>query len=418
MTQVFDSSDFESIGFCRTCRSTDLHEILDLGDQPLANSLLNPLSTITEKKFPLKLVGCLSCKLIQLSINVKPELMFKNYPWVTGTSDTAREHCNTLAKIICQKLSLNSERILEIGSNDGTLLKAFSKLNKNLTLIGVDPAENLFDDHAFYKIKIFKEFFTKNFSLDFTSEENKVDVVIARNVFSHVPDLIDVLDGVRQITHNDSVLIIEFHTAGVIFKNLHYDSIYHEHTYYHSINSIAKLINKIGFFINDLAKSPISGGSHIIFASKKQTGASDTLVKSINKEREIKLDNLDTWQHFSSRAKENILLNKEMLHKFKNTNSCAYGASARSSTILNAISATSNNFSGIADLNPLKWGKLSPGTRLLINDPKKIVDREKEYIYVTAINFETEILHYLKNELKWRGSLIVPIPSPPKFIKI
>ena len=204
MTLSDFDSDYEVITSCRICDSEDLHVVLDLGIQPLANALREIGDLSEEKKFPLILLRCRFCTSIQLSVNVNPKLMFQNYFWVTGTSNTAREHCQRLVFEISKYLE-DAQSVLEIGSNDGTLLNEFLKITSG-QIFGIDPAMNIYQDSSDSKITVLTDFFTSKFATRFRSEFGQVDLVVARNVLSHVPDLKDVL---ISGTRNLSVLYID-----------------------------------------------------------------------------------------------------------------------------------------------------------------------------------------------------------------
>jgi SAM-dependent methyltransferase len=415
---TYDLRGYNSIEECRTCNSSKLIEVLDLGLQPLANELKEYLPVKSEIKYPLVLVGCENCKQLQLSINVDPAIMFKTYSWTTGTSETSKKHCGDLVELIHKKCNLTNEKILEIGSNDGTLLKKLRQLNNDIELIGVDPANNLFLNSDEYDIIIYRDFFCEIFAENFVHIEHPIDIIIARNVLSHVPDLTDVLRGIKKITHKDSILIFEFHSAATILSELHFDSIYHEHTYYHTLNSFSILLKEIGFYLNDLVLSPISGGSNIIFASKNSSYQSASLKEGLYLEDEIGIKNQSTWTLFANQSKRNIADNSSILQSLISNESCAYGASARSSTLLNVTDASSANLSGIADLNSLKWGKFSPGLHLPINQPEVVINPSIKNVFICAFNFEDEIVRNLKENIGWSGNIIVPLPNQPRQYKI
>jgi SAM-dependent methyltransferase len=402
-------SDFKIISHCRICRSTQLQEILDLGIQPLANNLLSSKDFNSEKKFPLILLRCSACTAIQLSVNVNPKLMFQEYLWVTGTSQIAQEHCNKLANYISE-ISSKSSIILEIGSNDGTLLKALKQKTKS-KLHGVDPAHNIINAFVEEGIINHNSFFDHNFASAFLKDFGTVDIVIARNVLSHVPDINEVMNGIDLILAPKGICIIEFHEASKILKEVHYDSIYHEHTFYHSIKSMTAALAHVGLAPFDLISSPISGGSYVLISSRGINKATNVLKQAKQVEEKSGVHDEKAWQNFAKSAKGNLLSINEFLNENSNRKIKAFGASARSSTLLNAIGENSKKLTAFADNNPLKWGKYSPGQHLLINSPKKIIQKETEIVFICPFNFETEITNYLSKELNWHGEVVVPLPN-------
>ena len=403
------NTDFKTIINCRICNSEKLQEILDLGIQPLANNLRSFEEQTLERKFPLILLRCSDCTSIQLSVNVNPNLMFQEYLWITGTSQSARDHCDNLADYISE-FSKEFSVILEIGSNDGTLLKAL-KEKTNSKLHGVDPAQNIIESFQEDGIQNHNSFFDLNFASSFYSKFGAVDVVIARNVLSHVPDILEVMNGIDLILAPEGICLIEFHEASKILTEIHYDSIYHEHTFYHSIKSMTKALSHVGLIPFDLIKSPISGGSFVLVSSRNGIKASSRLNEAEQYEELLGVHDEKAWINFAKLSKRNLTSINKYLVENSNRKIRAFGASARSSTLINAIGDNSKYLTAIADNNPLKWGKYSPGQHLLIDSPKEIIEKDTEIVFICPFNFETEITTYLAKELDWHGEVVLPLPS-------
>lgn len=408
--QTLDSIEvFELVKECRTCLSTNLQEIVNLGLHPLANSLLNSPGD-EELIVPLVLIRCDTCTTIQLSVNVNPKLMFQDYLWVTGTTQTARNHCKNLAKQISEKLDKKVFSALEIGSNDGTLLTELV-VNGAKEVIGVDPAQNLQPKHLTGPIRLIEGFFSDELMETHKRQIPKVDLVVARNVLSHVPNLNDVMQGIDKIISDDGLIVIEFHEASRILSELHYDSIYHEHTFYHSIRSIQAALSQISFTVFDISNSPISGGSFIIFASKNPRKPSAALLSRLEEERKLGVYEQNSWIDFGFKVQEHLSKLRELLQNERDSNWVAFGASARSSTLLNSIGKISEIFSCIVDNNELKQGKYSPGLRIPINSPHNAIDAKVDKVFICAFNFEAEIVEYLQENLNWTGEVVLPFPS-------
>ena len=403
------NTNFKTIINCRICNSEKLQEILDLGIQPLANNLRSFEEQTLERKFPLILLRCSDCTSIQLSVNVNPNLMFQEYLWITGTSQSARDHCNNLADYISE-FSKEFSVILEIGSNDGTLLKAL-KEKTNSKLHGVDPAQNIIESFQEDGIQNHNSFFDLNFASSFYSKFGAVDVVIARNVLSHVPDILEVMNGIDLILAPEGICLIEFHEASKILTEIHYDSIYHEHTFYHSIKSMTKALSHVGLIPFDLIKSPISGGSFVLVSSRNGIKASSRLNEAEQFEESLGVHDEKAWINFAKLSKRNLTSINKYLIENSNRKIRAFGASARSSTLINAIGDNSKYLTAIADNNPLKWGKYSPGQHLLIDSPKEIIEKDTEIVFICPFNFETEITTYLAKELDWHGEVVLPLPN-------
>jgi SAM-dependent methyltransferase len=416
MTPSDLDKDCELIASCRICDCTDLHVILDLGVQPLANALRDLGDTSEEKKFPLVLLRCRNCTSVQLSVNVNPKLMFQNYFWVTGTTETAREHCHGLAMELSKYLE-DGQTVLEIGSNDGTLLREFLKFTSG-EIYGIDPAVDIYQEFGDSKIKVLTDFFTSKFASGFRNQFGQVDLVVARNVLSHVPDLKDVFAGIDMLLSPTGIFIVEFHEATKILSEIHYDSIYHEHTFYHSIKSMTEAQSKIGLIPFDVIQSPISGGSHVLISSRIPRPPSKRLLGAKKNEEASGVGSEDAWMDFAKKSKENLAQIREFLVRHQDISLIAFGASARSSTLINAVGDASKSLTAIADNNPLKWNKLSPGSHLPIQSPKLLITENVKIVFICPFNFEEEIVNYLQTDLGWHGQVFLPLPDKPRVYTI
>ena len=248
---------------CNICKK-DLIKVLNLTNQPPANSFHNKKKFLP--RFPLIIGFCKSCKLVQLTDYPDKSFLFKKYFWVTGTSEVARNYSKKFYNKTSKNLK-NRSNVLEIASNDGTFLKEF-KVNGHKVL-GVDPAKNIARSANLKGIKTLPEFF--NFELSKKIKKKfSPDLIFARNVIPHVSQLISIIKGISNLSNDETSIVIEFHYAAEILKDLQYDSIYHEHIYYFTIKSISKIFETFNLFAYDVFESPISAGSLVISFSKKK----------------------------------------------------------------------------------------------------------------------------------------------------
>jgi len=408
---------YKLITNCRICDSSKIDSILNLGNQPLANALREADDTTEEIYIPLEIIRCDNCTTVQLSVNVDPDIMFKEYFWVTGTTKTATDHLEKLSTLISKRCIKINPSLLEVGSNDGSLLKIL-KENDFGQLYGVDPAKNIVESINEPDIIFYTDFFNYSFTENFTRLNGNVDIVVARNVFSHVPDLVNCLKGVANLLTDDGLFVIEFHEATKILTEIHYDSIYHEHTFYHSIKSISEAAKIAGLNPFDIEISPISGGSFILFFSKKLKEKTPILIGHEISENKSGVLTIQKWQEFAKKSLKNIEDVREYLNSNLGRKICGFGASARSSTLVNAIGSECQNIVGIADNNPLKQGKLSPSIHLQIESPKKLITSDVDIVIVFPFNFEKEIIIFLEETLDWSGEVYLPLPNAPRVLKI
>jgi len=405
---------FESVEICRTCKQPSLVEVLNLGSQPLANSLvMSPGSK--ELRVPLVLLRCESCNLLQLSVNVNPLIMFSNYNWVTGTSTLSVDHCRIFASRAIDSIGRRNFSVLEVGSNDGTLLQHLSTYGCKL-LVGVDPAANLVQR---YRDPLIGEinFFNSQTAIELDKKYSLFDLIIARNVFSHIPDFRDAISGVSHLMHSSSVFIMEFHWVYNILRDNHFDSIYHEHTYYHSISSVIEVLDEFGIVAFDAFHSPISGGSIVLLSSKENRSPSPKLAEFQEVEKTSGVNEASPWSTFAIDAEKTIIELGKFLGKEFKSGVCGFGASARSSTLLNALGSQSKKILSIVDNNELKVGYFSPGAGIPIESLTSALKRNPDAFVVFAFNFEEEILQQL-SDIGWSGEVFFPLPYPSKTLRI
>ena len=406
------SEIYETIECCRICGSDNIEEVLDLGEQPPANSLYRS----DEKRppdVPLRLMYCQKCSTVQLGEDVDPEYLFGEYLWVTGTSATAEQYSHEFAKkALSQVVDQNkSPYIVEIASNDGTFLKRF--IEKGCKVLGIDPAKNIAELAVKNGIPTKADFFTLDLAERLVEKEGKADIVFARNVIPHVKEIHSVIGGINTLINEGGVGIIEVHNAGLILEELHYDYIYHEHLFYYTLKTISGLIERYGLHVFDVMLSPISGGSWVIYFSKNKKEKTKELIKHEKKELENNINSYHRWVEFS----DQVTVHSEELKQMVMQNDKkipAYGASARSSTLLNFCGITNKHISVVIDKNPMKNGLMTAGSNIPVvsfeDGLKEIKSSEK--ILLLAWNFQDEIVQELR-EAGFSGKFIIPLPGDP-----
>ena len=398
---------------CRICSSKNLTMILDLGKQPPANSFIDQseLNSL-EHKFPLRLFWCKDCYLVQLLDIVNKEYLFKNYLYMTSASKPIVEHFKKYAQDIHQEFlqKENSPFIVEIGSNDGSLLKEFKKLDTQI--LGIEPAINLSDLANQSNITTKNTFFSSEISKEIVKTRN-ASVVVANNVIAHVEDLQDLMHGVQILIGNNGIFIFEVPYLVDLIKNLEFDTIYHEHLSYFSILPLLKLVQQFGLEIFDIRKQSVHGGTLRIFVSKKGNYPINNSVKIfIDDESKLGLDKIDFYKKFSIDVKE---LKKELLKilsklKKENKSVFGYGAPAKGNVLLNYCGIDTKFIDYIIDTTPLKQGKFTPGMHIPIIAPSNL--NNGDVAFLLAWNYEFEILEKEKIFMNNGGKFLIPIPRP------
>ena len=401
---------YNKIDKCRSCDNKKLIDIVNLGRQPLANALLNSVNDFKKEiKIPLKLTICKECKLIQLTHTVDPKILFKKYLWVTGTSQKVKTYRKFFFKKLKKYINLQNNFICEIASNDGFFLEY---VKNNNTVIGIDPAKNISKIANSKGIKTYVEFFNLNSAKKIVKiYKKKPDLVICRNVIPHIENIKSVMQGLKEIISNNGIGAIEFHNAKNIICKNHYDYIYHEHIFYFTLTSINKVLRKNGLFGFDYFKSPISGGSYVILFKKNKSRETLKFKNMIYEESVQKLNSIQNWKKLNLICKKHKIKLNKMINKLKtNNNIAAYGASARSSTLINFLNQNNQSIKKVFDLNSLKRGLFTPGTHIMIEKPISKKINKFDIIFLLAWNFKDEIIRFLK-KIKFRGNVIIPLPN-------
>lgn len=402
---------------CRACQGENLVQFLDLGEQPFANALLKK-DFKEEQKYPLSLSYCKDCSLVQLDYTAEPEELFSNYFWVTSTSSTAREYAKQFFRNVNQYMGDDRRYVLEIASNDGTFLKEFK--NNGYEVLGVDPAQNIAQQANSSGITTRAEFFKKTVAEDIIREKGYPSVVYARNVLPHVADLNGFVEGLACCCIENNFLAVEIHYSGKILDELHYDSIYHEHLCYFTLTSVMNLFTRHGLYAFDVSLSPISGGSVVLYVSKIEKKRSKVLEDMLAAEIEKGYNTLEKWEKFAvlvTKHKDELTtVIKDRLHAGKKI--AAYGASARSSTMLNYCGIDQKMIPKVIDQNTMKQNHLTPGSHMQIESAKKVLAEKPDVILLLAWNFKNEILDLLKTTYGYKGEVIIPLPYPPHIEKL
>jgi hypothetical protein len=407
----------ETITTCRVCSSKNIEPFFDLGKQPLANSLPDKADA-NEEFFPLSLSYCHECSLVQLNETISPEKLFSHYLWLTGTSLAAHKHARTFFDAVVARTPQAGKKgyVLEIASNDGTFLVPFKK--ERFQIVGVDPAENIAQMAREQGIPTEVVFFGSQAASDLVAKHGFAEIVFARNVLPHVAGTRDFVDGLREAISDTGTVAIEAHYGKIIQEDLHYDSIYHEHLCYFTVKSMERLLNDHGLYVFDVTESPISGGSLVYYAKKSVTDPSASLIAYREAETKDKANDFEMWKDFASRsfAHRDKILAILRDEKAQGRKIAGWGASARSSTMLNFCGITTDIVPEIVDMNPLKQGRFTAGTHIPIRNADDIMATKPDCIFLLAWNFKDEITNHLTSHYGFKGDCVLPFPKEPHVV--
>lgn len=401
---------------CRLCKSKKLEKVLDLGKTPPANSFLKK-SQLKDKEdfFPLRVNFCANCSQLQLSHVVTPEILFRHYVWVSSTSKVTVAHFEEYANCVFNKLQLKKgDLVVEMGSNDGVLLKPFKKLG--LKVLGVDPARNVAARATKEGVPTLPHFFSVKIAKQIAKKYGRAKVITANNVFAHINDLDEIVKAVHELLDKEGTFIIEApYNIDLLEKNL-FDIIYHEHLSYLAIQPLNKFFKSHGMQIFDVVKRPVHGGSVRIFV--KMNGAKHKIKSSVQKfidlEKRKKLFNIDTYREFAKKIEENKVNLSKLLKKLKKVNKsiAGYGAPAKATTLLYYFNIGRETLDFIVDDSPFKQGLFTPGKHIPVLAPRQLYTRKPDYLLILAWNFAESIMKMHERFKKEGGKFIVPVPSP------
>ena len=406
---------YEPITACRICGSGQIRMVLDLGAQPPANSLRGRLEEELPV-IPLSICRCDTCTTVQLTETVNPHYLFRNYVWVTGTSATAKDYSRTFYAEAAKRCGDRSLFAVEVASNDGTFLRQFQE--RGHRVLGVDPANNIARIANEQGVETWAEFFDRKVAEEIIRRHGHADFIFARNVLPHVAHVHDVVSGMGHCLGEKGIGAVEFHYAKYIVDGLHYDSVYHEHLFYFSIKSMVYLLEQHGLWAFDLIESPISGGSIVLYLSKDKRARSQALVHTLETEDRSGLGLQATWDRFAERcfAHRDRLAAMVREECARGATIIGYGASARSSTLLNFCGINDRHLLCIADQNPIKHNQYTAGTNVPIVSPEVAFSKKPDAVLLLAWNFKEELLALLKSRYQFHGSIIIPLPNDPEII--
>jgi SAM-dependent methyltransferase len=403
-----------TISACRSCGGGDLHIILDLGQHPVSNALLAEDDLLKEEsRYPLMVAFCRDCSLLQVTETIPPEHLYqRDYPYFSSSSPALLEHASALARKLAQERNLGpTSFVIEVASNDGYLLKNFVELG--VPCLGIDPAAGPGERARARGVPTITDFFGQRLAESLAQQGQFADVFIANNVLAHVDQINDFVAGFARLLKPDGIASFEVAYAVDMIQSCEFDTIYHEHLFYHTLHGLVPLFARHGLFLNDVELLPIHGGSVRIFVGR-DAARTARLTRQWEEEERLGVDRDDYYVDFSARVLElksslAALLTKE---KQNGRRIACYGAAAKGATLLNFLDLGNGFFDFVADANPFKQGKFMPGQRIPIVHPERLLADGPDNVLLLSWNFAGEILHQQDNYRKAGGRFVIPIPKP------
>jgi SAM-dependent methyltransferase len=409
-----------SLFACRSCGASDLKSVLPLGRTPLANALLTQEQlSQPEETYPLDLVFCAGCSLVQITETVPPEKMFREYLYFSSFSDTVLQNAEEIATRTLDARRLDgTSLVIEIASNDGYLLQHYKR--RGVPVLGIEPATNIARVAEQERgIRTVSEFFGETLARTLREDGERPDVIHANNVLAHVADLNGFVAGISLLLKDDGVAVIEVPYVKDLIDHVEFDTIYHEHLCYFSLTALDRLFRRHGLIIHDAERIPIHGGTLRIFAGKAdsveagQDRRSAAVKALLEEEAAWGVDSVEFYQGFGERVehlRESLL---SLLHglKAEGKRIAVYGASAKGSTLLNYFGLGRETLDFVVDRSTVKQGYYTPGTHLRIFAPEHLLETKPDYVLLLTWNFADEILAQQAEYRRGGGRFIIPIPE-------
>jgi SAM-dependent methyltransferase len=399
---------------CRSCGSTNLQKVIDLGLQPLANNLLRPENlSQPEPRFPLDVWVCAQCWLMQITHIVPPVTLFSEYVYFSSFSDHMLRHAREASLRYIEEKKLGAQSfVIEIASNDGYLLKNF--VQAGVPCLGFEPAANIAEVARKAGVDTHGEFFGTESAAGVKAQRGAADLILGNNVFAHAPDTNDFVKGLATLLKPDGWIVLEFPYGAEMIEKVEFDTIYHEHVFYFTLLPLIPLFERHGLEIFHVEKIAIHGGSLRVFASHKgaETVQDSVLARSATEIYEG-LNGLPYYQRFSERAEK---VRRDLIaflqeQKAAGKSVAAYGASAKGSTLLNYVGEAAGDLAFMADRSTYKHGLLSPGLHIPITPAEALAERQPDYALLLAWNFAEEIMKQQAAYAEKGGHFVIPLPE-------
>lgn len=403
---------FELATACRVCGSDGATPVIDLGATPLANALVPVDAAFREDpRFPLATIRCTDCGLMRLTVVIDHEALFTHYLYATSASRPMVAHFDRYAADIADRFALRDRLVVEVGSNDGMLLRSFKQ--RGVRALGVEPATNLARAANDAGLETVNAFFDSEAAGQIRRGHGGAAAVVANNVLAHIDDLRGVLNGLDALLAPDGVIVIEVPYLLDLLEHVEYDTIYHEHLSYFSAEALRRLFERGGFDLFDVERVSVHGGSVRVYGARAgQRRRHERVDQLISGERAAGLDSDRPFRVFAERVVQSRKELREMIKALRSTGDrvAALGATAKGNTLLNYCGLGNDDVEFVADSTPMKQGLLTPGSHIPIRPESALLSERPGHTLLLAWNYAEEILARFRPYTAAGGRFIHPIP--------
>ena len=400
--------DYKTRTTCRGCGSTNLQMLIDYGLMPLAGGFMKPEDVALHNiAYPLRLVRCIDCTLMQVLDTVPPEKIFGQYSYASSTTRTLIDHFAVMGPEIVKTFSAQGKMVVEFGCNDGVLIRPL--LQAGAIAVGVDPSDVAFRASQEQGWTLYKNYFDETIAAQIKIQYGQAKIIVGNNVFAHVDDIHAIVRGVTTLLEGDGVFIFEVHYQGDLISTVQFDTVYHEHICYYSITSLISLLAQHDLKVIDVKRIPIHAGSIRVIAAREKSkySISAQVLDMCKLEKEIDMNRFVRQVHARRDSMRKLIddLNKA------GCRIVAYGAAGRMTIMLNYCGLGPEMIEYVLDMSPLRYGKVVPGILIPIVPPQVFHDALPDYAIMTAWNYEPEIVSKEQGFLKRGGRFIIPLPE-------
>lgn len=401
---------------CRHCNTPLQHVFLDLGFAPPSNAYLSKEQlTQHEIYLPLKLFVCDECWLVQTEDFTQADDLFRyDYAYYSSISSSWLAHAARYTRTMTQRFSLDSQSfVIEIASNDGYLLRNF--LPPGIPCLGIEPTEGTAKAAENLGIPVLREFFSDALARQLAADGKKSDLIIGNNVYAHVPDINDFTRGMKTVLKPDGVITLEFPHLLQLMQQNQFDTVYHEHFSYLSLQSVSRIFEKAGLRVWDVEELSTHGGSLRVYGCHHEACRNETtnVSRVLQSEAQHGLRDLGTYLAFQPKAN---LVKDEFVafligQKRAGRKVAAYGAAAKGNTLLNYAGVKPDLLAYVCDAAPSKQGKYLPGTHIPVLPPPTLTEDQPDIVIILPWNIADEVMQQQRQVLEWGGRFVVAVPT-------
>lgn len=413
-------SHSEVSAVCQGCGSPLARTLVDLGEQPLANSYVLPgRADEPEPRYPLHARVCDNCLLVQVDSVAPPESIFNEaYAYYSSYSESWLAHCRRYAEAMIDRFGLDADsRVIEIASNDGYMLQYF--VQREIPVLGIEPAEGVADAAEAKGVPTLRAFFGAATARRLADEGRTADLLAAKNVLAHVPDINDFVAGIPLLLKPTGIFTVEFPHLLNLIRETQFDTIYHEHYTYLSLLAVQRIFERHGLSIFDVEQLPTHGGSLRVFAAAREADrqVGENVGRTISEERAAKLDRPEGYANFDAkvRAIRAGLLDFVHTARREGRSIAAYGAAAKGNTLLNYCGITRDDIRYVVDRNPAKQNMLLPGSRIPVVAPVALAKEPPDYLFILPWNLTDEVVAQNSDFRMRGGRFVTAIPRLTVF---